>query len=651
MVVALAVNLSETTAAERALLHGVLAGATVTVALLVGGPFTVALGAAVRRRRVSIEALFFCGIVGASGLSAWAMLRRQGDVYLEVVSLLLAIYALGQRLKISQQEALRLQLKRLGRAPPSCVFVDGPQGGGARRGSSKEVRAGTFLRLDPDTLAPVDGQVVAGEATFDLSSLTGEPMGVAKRRGAQLPAGARCLDGFVIVAAEGEVADSSMARLQATIAAALAQRSRIEARAELALAPFTAGVVGLALATAAFWGWRGGAALAFLNAMAVLLVACPCALGFATPVGMWTAVVRLARRGVVVRSTAAIERLARVDVVALDKTGTLTELTLAPHNLAMSADAAMGRDALVAMVQVAQASADHPIARAFDQLGQGRADAPRWAVAGAAGRAQAGVLSVQLAAGEARRTLSFTAHPCRSQAGDPQPTSATRQAPPLALRHIDATAHRHASSLAALLEACPPGAWPIAIAVDGQLAAVAALHESVTPAALRAIAQLQALGLRAVVLSGDTPERAAATGLGLTYGGLTPVGKQRAVGDLAAGCGGGVCMVGDGINDAAAMASAQVSMAVGEAAALAVETADFSLPRAGLDALGPAVQICRQTLRTVRHNLLISGCYNLVGMAAAAAGLLHPAWAALLMVAASMTVTWRSARLLEAPAS
>jgi P-type E1-E2 ATPase len=319
---------------------------------------------------------------------------------------------------------------------------------------------------------------------------------------------------------------------------------------------------------------------ALLNAMSVLLVACPCAFGFATPLAIWTALGRLASSGLLARNGAAIERLASVDIVMFDKTGTLTLGEPVIERITFhGSDEGLVRSLIVA----AERASTHPVARALESI-----QAPfRW-----------------------------TADRVRILPG----------------RGIEARVHDHYVALVA------GAAGRVEIAVDGTAAATVELSDNVLPGIDKAVAQLRQLGVDTALLTGDTVERAARIGLADTRALLTPEDKHASVVTEL----GAVAFVGDGINDAAAMSAASVSVAVSTGAPLAIEVADLVWTGANPQAIPDAIRIARDTTSKIRSNLRLALAYNAVGIGIAAAGLLHPVAAAVLMMLSSLTVTWRS---------
>ncbi len=614
MTLSLAINVSEAGPAARLWVHLGLLAMTLAALALLGGPLAREAWAAARARRLTIEALFLAGLGGALAASLIDMATGVGAVYFETVIILLVVYALGRQAgQSSRRRALRALTSRAD-APAECTVLEN---GAARALPVGLVRPGMVVRVEPGRPVPVDGIIEQGRAFIQESHWTGEFFAAARGPGDRLHAGSHVLDALLLVRATAPGDARRIDRLARAIERARARPSSLQTEADRLVRWFLPIVLLVAGATMFGWTWAAGWHVGLFNAMAVLLIACPCAMGFATPVAVWAAVARLAEQGLVARGGDLVEKLATIDTVVFDKTGTLTQprATLADLVLAPEVDP----ESLRRLVAAVERASDHPLAAAFTDLATDVADVRLLEL-----RPLPGIGIEALAALEAEST------PARLCIGseallDPHPD---RWQPLLA-------------RLAPL-----PGARRILIELDGRPAAAAQLEERTLELAGVVMSRLAGDGLRVLVMTGDAAERAGRLGVEF-HAGLTPEAKQRLVDEMTA-AGRRVLFVGDGINDAAAMTAAHGSVAVAGAAPLAAECADAVLVEgSGLDSLPDALAIGRRAVRTIRTNLRLAAGYNATGMALAAAGLLHPVAAALLMTLSSLVVTWRSLQMLE----
>lgn len=572
MTLSLAVNLSDTSPDERLQLHLASAALTAAVFVLLAGPLIRGAWRAVRERRVSIEALFLLGIGGAVGASALATLRGEGDVYYEVAAILLVVYTLGTMASArAQQRAMEALL-----APP-----------GAGRAA---IGKGERFAVHPGERIPVAARIIEGESFIEESRLTGEFFANRRAPGDTLPAGAHALDGLLTLEAlEDSTAPSPL--LEAIERA----RARPAAAARLAdrFARWFSPVVALAaLGAFVFWLRHADMNTALLHSLAVLLVACPCAAGFATPAALWSAARGFAARGFLVRDGAAIEQLARIDTAVFDKTGTLAEVT----PVLLRADYLMpDPPALLRIAAAVERASRHPLAAAFREAGDG-------------------------AGGERISALRL-----------------------LPGRGVEARLH---DGRCVRIESGTGGAGrEVLMSIDGHPAARFTIGEQLHESLPEALLRLERLHVRAILATGDAPARAAAAGFPETHAALHPEAKQQLVHQLQSQ-GRTVLFVGDGVNDTPALAAAHCGIAVHAGAEAAHELAAFVWRGGDPREIADAIAYAREARRVTQTNLRLAVAYNIAGIAVAAAGLLHPVLAALLMTCSSLTVTWRAMRLL-----
>ncbi|HEY5791801.1 MAG TPA: heavy metal translocating P-type ATPase [Chthoniobacterales bacterium] len=569
MIFSLAINLSPPSGMARTVLHAALAVSAVAVFALLGGPVLRAAW----QPRIVVEQLFLAGIFGAFAASVYCSLTGVGHVYYEVVAVLLAIDTLGRALGERRRSEVLAAAEQLDREfdPPA------PAGGVV------EIAAG-----GPVT---VDGVILEGAALVRETALTGEPFPVVKRPGDPVLAGSRSLDGALRV--RPFAGERKLDELLRAVRDARRRPARLQREADRLAAWFLPAVMGIALAVFAIGGLRGEWMPATFNALAVILVACPCSLGLATPIGLWSALAELAQRGILARSGDLVEKLARVNAVIFDKTGTLGEEAMQLVDFVALGD----REALLREVSALQRASDHPIAAAFAPSGEALEVSELELLPGVGLRGRVGGHLLEI--GNSRL------------AGDIEP-----------LRRL----LREESHL-------------VVIRRDGALAGLASLRERLRATSLRAIAELEAAGLACRIFTGDQT----APGLERAETGMSPLQKRDRVAALQR-TGERILFVGDGMNDAPALAQADAALAVASGSALARESADGEILGGNLLAVPEAIALCRRTLRVIRGNLYFAAGYNLIGISLAAAGLLHPVAAALLMLASSFTVSWRALR-------
>ncbi len=614
MTASLAFNLSEVNPQVRLAGHLAILAATLVTGVLLGWPLLRAAGRELRAGRLTLEAMFLLGIGGALGASLLATVRGEGAVYYEVVSILLVVYSLGQMVTgVAQQRALAAAAAW---APQEVTCQVELPDGSHRRVAVAEVQPGNVVLVPAGAAIPVDGEVVAGEAFVREAELTGEPLAVVRRVGDRVFAGTHCLDAALKVRAS---VPGTARRLDAIVRAveqARAVPTRLERAADRAVRWLLPAVVVIAVGTFAAWTHLATWEVGLFHAMAVLLVACPCALGLATPLAVWVALGRMAARGVVVRSGEAVERLAGVDTAVLDKTGTLTEATATLVDLVVAGETREGRMRALALLAAVERASGHPLASAFVAVEPG----------------SSGEVAVTAA-----RLLPAVGVEARVREGRAASERVVRVGRPEAL-----VEEGQGEALANLRARLRGAGREVALVVDGQLVALARLAERLRASWPAALAQLARLGVRTVVMTGDVAARARVVAADEVLAELSPEEKLQHVRKLQS-AGGRVLFVGDGVNDAAAMAAAHVSMAVAEGAELAGEVAHASWSGGDLTALPAALEQARATIRLIRSNLAFAAAYNLAGVGLAAAGVLHPVVAALLMTCSSLIVTWRAA--------
>jgi len=489
-----------------------------------------------------------------------------------------------------------------------------------------EVEPGQLVLVRPGERIPVDGDVLSGESDLDESMLTGEPFPVERGPGERVHAGTLNGVGALSLRATGVGADTALGRITQAVHRAQSSRAPIQNLADRVSGVFVPLVLALAAATCVGWWAVDGVPAAITHALAVLVIACPCALGLATPTAVVVAGGRGAREGLLVKDAAALEHLARIDEIAFDKTGTLT--TGRPELKSVLPADEPRADELLARVAAVERGSEQPLARALVSAARER-DLP------------------------ALHARAFAAEPGCGVRGEVDGHALWIGSPRGALgrEHAEAHVDRLVEPLVAR------GETPVLVEEDGLLVLALGLTDVARPGAREVLAELDALGIAARILSGDDDAAVQALARELEVhdarARLTP--EEKGV-DLSAAVADGrrIAMVGDGINDAPALAEATVGIAMGGGADVAIESADCALLRDDLGRLPVLVRLARRARATIRANLVWAFGYNVLALPAAA-GLFErfgvsasPAWAAASMAASSLAVVGNSLRLRRA---
>ncbi|MDP9399657.1 MAG: heavy metal translocating P-type ATPase [Actinomycetota bacterium] len=542
-----------------------------------------------------------------------------GEVYLEVAAAVTVSVLAGRYLEARARgragSALRALLER-GAGEASVLDGDGAE----RRVPVDRLAVGERFVVRPGERVATDGVVEAGASAVDQSLLTGESVPVEKQPGDEVAGGSVNAGGRLVVRATRVGADTSLARIARLVADAQAGKAPVQRLADRVAGVFVPVVLGLAVATLGVWLAVGAdEAFAVTAAVAVLIIACPCALGLATPTALLVGTGRGAQLGLLIRGPEVLEAARRVDTIVLDKTGTVTtgRMTLAGVALADGVD----RVEALRLAGALEDPSEHPIGRAIARAARDELGALP-AVEGFVTRAGLGVEGVV----EGRRV----------RVGRPSLVlAAGEQRAPAALR-------------AALRAAEASGRGTVVAAWDGEPRAVFVVADAIRPTSAEAVASLRALGLRPVLLTGDSAAAARAVaaevGVDEVVAEVLPEEKAAVVRRLQDE-GRVVAMVGDGVNDAPALAQADLGLAVGTGTDVAMEAADLTLVSGDLRAAADAIRLSRATLRTIRQNLAWAFGYNLAALPLAAAGLLNPLLAGLAMALSSVSVVTNALRL------
>ena len=665
MAFSLAVNLTPPEGTAYWVLHGGLMMSAVGVLVLLGGDLVGAALGAMRQRRINIDLLFLVTLAGAFAGSVVATFTHTGSVYYEVVAILVVVHTVGKMLGARSRVAALRAVDQTRERFDAC---DVRQADGAKiRRIVRELKADDVVLVAPGAPVCVDGEIAAGRGYLEESSMTGEWRPVSRGPGDRVLAGTFSVDGSFEVRAAG-----GPRRLDAVLAAVAGARlapSRLQRQADRLVAWFLPVVAIVSTATFAFWIFRAPWHQALFNAMAVLLVACPCAAGLATPVAVWGGLARLASFGLVARTGDFLDALARCDVVCLDKTGTLS--TAMPAVRAWRVEPAFRARAawLRSAVAAAEDGLAHPIAAALRGACQPIVDKDSTAVGvviwrehqPAGGRhpqedpeRESGAcdgLRYELPVRTERRI-----EPGLGVVARVEDEAGTLVEIRVGERMLGEGGVRTPAKagLRGALEGDPVGAAgpsapaaaagkEIIVFVEGVPAATIELTEIWREGLEEALGELETLGVEAEVLTGDASAAGGRLAIASVRAGLTPAEKHERVRALVA-AGRDVVFVGDGVNDAAAMSAAQASIAMRAGADLARAAAMAVFGGDDLRFLPQAIRLARAARRSISTNLRFAACYNLAGMALAAAGVLHPVVAALLMVGSSALVSANALR-------
>lgn len=551
----------------------------------------------------------------------------QAEVYFEAAAVITALVLLGQVLERRAHRRTGSALRELlSLAPPTARVV---AGGREQEVPLQQVQEGDVLRVVPGDKIPVDGEVTEGRSSVDESMITGEPIPVEKAQGDEVIGGTVNQTGSFLMRAKRVGQQTVLAQIVQMVGAAQRSRAPIQRVADVVAAYFVPAVVLVALVTFFVWAWLApkepALAYALVNAVAVLIIACPCALGLATPMSIMVGVGRGAKEGVLIKDAATLERLEKIDTIVVDKTGTLTD----------------GRPSLTEAVSAGQTSESEMLGLAASIEQQSEHPLGRAIVQGARDRnidlqtveefdsVTGGGIHGQVAG----RTVLVGKRPFLEQNGVENLSALDERANDLQRQ----------------------GRTVMFVAVDKEFAGLVAVSDPIKPSTPDAIRTLHNLGLRVIMLTGDNEQtaRTVADKLGIDRfeAGINPQAKNQRVKALRSE-GRVVAMAGDGINDAPALAEADVGIAMGTGTDVAMEAAGVTLVKGDLRGIVKAVQLSRRVMRNIRQNLFFAFVYNVLGVPIAA-GVLYPFFGILLspmiaaaaMSASSLSVVGNALRL------
>jgi len=562
---------------------------TLPVVLYAGAPFYVAAGKALRHGAANMNSLISLGTGAAFLYSLWETVRGGHGVYYEAAAVIITLILLGRMLEARARGRASEAIRKLMDLQPLRARV-------LREGEEIEIAVdkvpvGETLIARPGERIAVDGVVTGGESAVDEALLTGESLPVEKGTGAAVFAGTINRNGALRYRATKVGRGTTLAQMIELVKQAQGSRAPVARLADVVSAYFTVGVLIAAAITFVAWLWIAPFATAMVNAVAVLIIACPCALGLATPAAIMAGTGRGAQRGILIKGGEALQTAQAIDTVLLDKTGTVTEGR--PRVVRVAAREGWREDDVLRFAASAERYSEHPLGKAIVEAAAARG----------------------LTLRDAEEFSATSGHGVKAR---------------VAGRWV---------------EVGRPGAT---VRVDGETAGEIEIADAMRPEAPEAVARLQHMGIEVAMVTGDrreTAERiAAAAGIGRALAEMLPEGKVAEVKRLRAS-GRRVAVVGDGVNDAPALAAADLGIAMGSGTDVAMEAAGVTLMRADLRGVPEALELSRRTMRIIRQNLFWAFAYNVVGIPLAALGLLSPMIASAAMAASSVTVVTNSLRL------
>ena len=562
---------------------------TLPVILYCGAPFYVAAFSALRHRAANMNSLIALGTGAAFLYSVFETVRGGHAIYYEAAAVIITLILTGRVLEARARGKASEAIRRLMDLQPATARVI--RDGAESEIPVEQVQRGDVLAVRPGDRIPVDGTLLDGESAVDEALLTGESMPVDKRPGDTVFAGAINSSGAFRYSATQVGRGTVLQQMIEMVRLAQGSRAPVARLADVVSGYFTGGVLIAAVITFAAWLFFAPFATAMVNAVAVLIIACPCALGLATPTAIMVGTGRGAQHGILIKGGEALEMAHRIDTVVLDKTGTLTRGR--PKVTALKPAGGWGETDLLRLAASAERYSEHPLGKAIVEEAAARG----------------------IALEEATGFSALAGHGVSAQING---------------HHV---------------EIARPG---ITVTVDGAIAGEIEVADIIKPEAASAVRRLRAMDIEVWMITGDRQATAAAiaaeAGIDHILAGVFPDRKVAEVKKLQA-AGKRVAMVGDGVNDAPALAAADLGIAMSTGSAVAMEAGGITLMRGDLQGVPDAIELSRRTMRVIRQNLFWAFAYNTVGIPLAALGLLSPMLASGAMAFSSVTVVTNSLRL------
>ena len=576
---------------------------------------------AVRAGAGNMDLLVALGTSAAYGLSVYQLLAQgaQGSMehlYFEASAVVITLVLLGKWMEARAKRQTTAAIRALNALRPDTARRR--RDGQDQEVAVSEVLVGDLVVVRPGERIAVDGEITEGATQVDESLITGESLPVNKHAGDRVTGGAVNAEGLIVVRTTAVGAESTLARIVRMVESAQAKKAPIQRLVDQVSAVFVPVVIGIACITLLGWGLLSGNwEAAILNAVAVLVIACPCALGLATPTAIMVGTGAAARHGILIKDAEALEVAHQVKMVAFDKTGTLTEGK--PEVVALEPGTGTTRDALLAWSAAIQAGSEHPLAKAVSAL---------------ALKEQVSVAAATEVRAVAGRGMSAVVQGRELRLGSPR-----------FMQELKVDVSAFAERAQALEAEGRTVSWLADVTSAPQLLGLLAFGDTLKASAAPAIASLHALGIQTALVTGDNQGSAEAVakqlGIDIVHYQVLPEDKAAIVGQLKAKVqdkGGRVAMVGDGINDAPALAAADVGIAMSTGTDVAMHAAGITLMRGNPALVADAIAVSRRTYAKIRQNLFWAFIYNLVGIPLAAFGLLSPVIAGAAMAFSSVSV-------------
>lgn len=602
MVFSLGINLHSPEVFSTAywIIHTLLLGGASGVFLLLGWPLCKKTWQHLFAGQITVEWMFFLSAVGALGASMISTITGKGAVFYEVVAIVLCIYTLGKTVGLHAKNQVKVAIYEL-RQKANLVRVKLSTGDVIWQ-EAHEVCMGAHMLVEAGEMIPMDGVIIDGQSYIEEAAVTGEAIPRVYHSNDRVLAGMYSIDGRLSISVNGLASDRLLEKLLKHIENGVEKPSILEKRANRMMHYFVPCIMSISILTFVFWAVKVDWVIGLFNSMAVLLVACPCAFGLATPIGVWTGLWNLSRRGLIIKTGLFIDALIAVNTWVFDKTGTLTDPQLGLGDWSYASGWEVKSDWIHGIVYTIEAGLNHPIARAFERILIGNSDFFLENREWFAGKGVQGMVRHQ------------------------DKLYAVRIGEPQWLLNENQVSVINKS---------------IGIEIDGVIVAWVNFKEILRPSAQKIFEYLLSKKQNTVILTGDVSPQPLALSGALMYKGLNPMAKIQWVKDCQKS-GGHVIFVGDGLNDAGVMDIANGSVGIHGGSMLTTSVAQAVLLGENLDILRVAHQVAHNIYHSLKISWLIAISYNLLGVGFAVVGHLHPVLAACIMAISSGIVAYRA---------